>query len=265
MGAKKTTTGRRVAQPAPKRQRRTTQAMICGGVFVLLVGMKILLPQTTFDDRIGQLLTHNMDVEAVFALVGNLGDQENITDQLHQAVFGEEPIVQEESVPQEEPEDITIIQSTGTIVEEATVYSQENLPENVSMEQMVLGFAYESPVNSVVTSPFGYRTEDGVTRFHYGVDLAGSVGDAICAFADGTVRAVGESSSYGQYLIIDHANGFATLYAHCSSICVTTDAMVTMGQEIAQVGETGMVTGPHLHLELMYNNLYLNPIYYVEN
>lgn len=254
------TGGRRVAKATVKEQRRMTQLMICGGLFILLVGIKILLPQTMeqMQDTLEEALTHNMDVASVFSIVGSWDDQDDGTEALQQAVFGEETVMEEIVVAEEG-------MATQEIVE-PIVYTQENLPENVSMEQAVLGFAYVAPVDGVVTSAFGYREEvtEGSSLFHYGVDLAGTIGDPIASFADGTVRAVGESSSYGKYLIIDHVDGYATLYAHCDSIAVTTDATVTMGQTIATVGETGITTGPHLHLELMHNDVYLNPIYYVE-
>ena len=83
------------------------------------------------------------------------------------------------------------------------------------------------------------------------------------SFADGTVTAVGESSTYGKYCMVAHEGGFTTLYAHCSRITVSSGAAVKRGQQIAAVGETGMATGPHLHFELHRNGTYLNPVYYL--
>ncbi|WP_409968662.1 M23 family metallopeptidase [Bengtsoniella intestinalis] len=254
--------GKRVA----KQQRHVIQAMICGGLFILLVGLKILIPQSELPETMGEILTHNMDVAAVFSAVGNWGGEEEVMEELQLAVFGEETIEQVDLVD-ETPEiaDEISQESEDTSTLTQVLYSQENLPENVSLEQVMLGFAYQSPITGVVSSPFGYRTDptEGNNQFHYGVDLAGNTGDPISAFADGTVRAVGESSSYGKYLIIDHIDGYATLYAHCDSIAVSANATVAMGQTIATVGQTGDATGPHLHLELTHNSVYLNPIYYV--
>ena len=145
------------------------------------------------------------------------------------------------------------------------LYSDQNLPENVSMEQAILGFDYGTPVKGTLSSPFGYREHpvEGEERFHYGLDIAANTGTDIGCFADGTVTAVGESSSYGKYLMVDHGGGFTTLYAHCSKILVSSGAAVQEGQAIAQVGETGMATGPHLHFEIHRDGVYLNPIYYV--
>ncbi len=145
------------------------------------------------------------------------------------------------------------------------LYSQENLPEGVSMEQAMLGFDYCAPVPGTVSSDFGYREHptEGEERFHYGVDLAADTGTEVRCFADGTVTAVGDSSSYGRYCIVAHEGGYSTLYAHCSRITASSGEAVNRGQKIAEVGETGMATGPHLHFELQRDGTYLNPIYYV--
>ena len=134
------------------------------------------------------------------------------------------------------------------------------------MRQAILGFDHETPVKGVLSSNFGYRDHplEGTERFHYGVDLAADTGTAIACFADGTVTAVGESSSYGKYCTVTHANGCATLYAHCGRISVSSGAAVKKGEKLGEVGETGMATGPHLHFELQKDGVYLNPIYYVE-
>lgn len=145
------------------------------------------------------------------------------------------------------------------------LYSENNLPQNVSLEQAVLGFDYCTPVSGTLSSDFGYREHpiEGEERFHYGVDLAADTGAEIDSFADGAVTAVGESSSYGKYLIVAHRGGYSTLYAHCSKVVVSSGDKVKKGQKIAEVGETGLATGPHLHFELHEGNLYLDPIYYV--
>jgi len=145
------------------------------------------------------------------------------------------------------------------------LYSDQNLPENVSMQQALLDFPYCTPVKGTLSSAFGYREHpiEGEEKFHYGLDIAAGTGTEIDSFADGTVTAAGESTSYGKYLIIAHEGNYATLYAHCSAITVSSGAQVKMGEKVAEVGETGMATGPHLHFELHSGDTYLNPIYYV--
>ena len=75
---------------------------------------------------------------------------------------------------------------------------------------------------------------------------------------------MGQDDSYGLYLQLDHGNGIKSFYAHCQSVCVTKGQAVAAGEVIAAVGSSGAATGPHLHLELKWNRLHLNPAYYVQ-
>lgn len=133
------------------------------------------------------------------------------------------------------------------------------------MLQEVLGFPYASPVEGVVSSEFGQRIHpiEGGSKFHYGVDIEAPADTVIHSFADGTVSVVGESAALGNYITILHDNGISSLYAHCSRITASYGQEVRMSDPIAEVGQTGQATGPHLHFELCRNGRYLNPIYYV--
>ena len=111
------------------------------------------------------------------------------------------------------------------------------------------------PVAGTITSQFGYRVDPitGEVSSHTGTDIACAEGTPILAAADGTVTVANGldswGGSYGYYIQIDHGGGLETLYAHCSSICVTT-GQVQAGEVIGYVGHTGRVTGNHLHLEV---------------
>ena len=112
------------------------------------------------------------------------------------------------------------------------------------------------PVAGTITSPQGYRTDPitGETSYHSGTDIAVPEGTPILAAADGTVTIANAldnwGGSYGYYVKLDHGGGLTTLYAHCSSICVTAGQQVKAGEVIAYVGQTGRATGPHLHIEV---------------
>ena len=274
----------------------------CGTAFVLLVAAKLALParMERFNAKLAEVLSRNMDVQAVFSAVGRgiAGDGSGAAEEVYQAVFHPEAsggaavetalampdelpamdMLREyqtalpDTVPKEETtSEAQPAQESPTQTEVSTLayvlYSDKNLPEDVSLEQVILDFDYCTPVCGTISSPFGYREHpvEGEERFHYGVDLAADTGTTVSCFADGTVTAGGESSSYGKYCIVTHSGGYTTLYAHCSHITVSSGAEVARGEKIAEVGETGMATGPHLHFELHQNGAYLNPIYYVSS
>ena len=112
------------------------------------------------------------------------------------------------------------------------------------------------PVAGAITSQFGHRVDPitGEVSSHTGTDIACAEGTPILAAADGTVTVANGldswGGSYGYYIQIDHGGGLETLYAHCSSICVTTGQQVQAGQVICYVGHTGRATGSHLHWEV---------------
>ena len=275
--------------------RRLFQLVACGSIFVALVAAKLLLPgkMEGFNAKLSAAMERNMDVQAVFSAVGRAFSGEESVAEVYQAVFHpqEEAVqtaVSSDGVPEmtdtrtpklrdaaalealrsfrAEPEAPAPEPEARTASNLAYVlYSQENLPEGVSMEQTLLGFDYCAPVAGTLSSDFGYREHptEGEERFHYGVDLAADTGTEVRCFANGAVTAVGDSSSYCRYCVVAHEGGFSTLYAHCSRITVSSGAAVKRGQKIAEVGDTGMATGPHLHFELQREGTYLNPIYYV--
>lgn len=297
---------RAAARPAGRRQAgkgasavkervQLLRLVICGGAFVLLVAAKLLLPgkMAGFNQRLSETMAQNVDVQAVFSAVGGLftkeGTASKAADEVYKAVFHPDTETRDTAAAsgtasrslaelqgwretESAPEDSSAAPPAGekTDMEETALdlvlYSDEDLPENVSMRQSILGFDHETPVKGTLSSNFGYREHpvEGEERFHYGVDLAANTGTAIACFADGTVTAVGESSSYGKYCTVTHANGCTTLYAHCSRISVSSGTAVKEGEKLGEVGETGMATGPHLHFELQKDGVYLNPIYYVE-
>ncbi len=106
---------------------------------------------------------------------------------------------------------------------------------------------------------------DGGYAGHYGIDITAYYGAPIYAGASGTVIHAGNNYGYGLCVIIDHGNGFQTLYGHCSTLAVKVGEEVIQGQLIAYEGSTGIVTGPHMHFEVRSGNLKLNPVDYLEH
>ncbi len=106
---------------------------------------------------------------------------------------------------------------------------------------------------------------DGGYAGHVGIDIVQSYGAPIYAGASGTVMHSGWNYGYGNCVIIDHGNGYQTLYGHCSELLVSVGEQVIQGQMIAKEGSSGYVTGPHLHFEVRMGNVKLNPINYLEH
>lgn len=277
--------------------------LVCGMALVLLVVLKLLFPQqvSAFLQDASRFIGRDANFSEAFAAVGRaVSGEETVGRSLQDAflaVFGSSevevereaeddvPAVSQKTEPQSLNATTTVIstqappaqeedvaqpstQDTQTsaedTVEPSSTYTMQSLPDNASLEQRNLGFPCTTPVQGVLTSPFGWREHPtlGGTRFHYGIDLAAEKGCEIVAFADGTVFAVGESSTLGKYIILSHSGGYRTLYAHCNEIVVKSGS-VCMGDLIARVGDSGSATGAHLHFELQDGALYLNPIYYV--
>ena len=276
MAARQTYSGRRVSQnPAKYRtvngrtskdktskkgNKRMWQLVISALILVSVVGVKLLSPTTLSlcRDKILSLIGENTNFVEAFSSVGRaVSGEGGITDALqdaYTAVFGKADDVKD-----------TEATAPETTEKEGIAYTTENLPEDVFLMQRVLGFTYAAPIEGKLTSKFGYRTHPiaGEERFHYGVDIDAEEGAVIHAFADGKVTAVGESSELGKYVTVLHANDISTLYAHCKCITASSGQTVKLGTPIAEVGDTGQATGPHLHFEVQQDTTYLNPIYYV--
>lgn len=105
-----------------------------------------------------------------------------------------------------------------------------------------------------------FRLTQGFHRFHLAVDLAAPKGNAVRPILAGVVEEKESSRfAYGNSLVINHGSGLKSRYAHLSKILIEKGQKVELQTEIGQVGSTGFSTGPHLHLEINYNNQLLNP------
>ena len=247
------------ARPISLNQLRT---VVCGAVFVTLVGLKLLLPGAMAGVRgtLGTWLARDADFVSAFSAVGRAvsgeGGALDSLEDAYVAVFGAgEDAAAAVAGPVELP--VEPADDAGAV---APPY-----PEKAAAEQRVLGFDYASPLAGEVTSPFGWREHPNTGReaFHYGVDIAAEEGADVCCFADGTVGAVGDSVELGNYLTVHHENGVLTLYGHLSRVTVTSGDKVSRGDKLGEAGHTGNATGTHLHFELRDGEVYLNPEYYL--
>ncbi|WP_253189724.1 M23 family metallopeptidase [Paraburkholderia fungorum] len=125
------------------------------------------------------------------------------------------------------------------------------------------------PLHNIrITSEFGPRTHPvrGTRHSHSGVDLAAPAGTPVFAAANGIIGFVGTKPAIGKYVMIQHANGYATYYGHLSAFApdLKIGSPDTRGERIGAVGSTGTATGPHLHFEVRMNNGPVNPMALIE-
>lgn len=123
------------------------------------------------------------------------------------------------------------------------------------------------PTKGIIISGFGMRDHPILmySRMHDGLDFRAEIGSNVFATADGTVRYAGLRGNLGRIVVIDHGYGYETLYAHLSSIPkeIRSGTKVTRGQLIAYSGNSGLTQGPHLHYEVHYNRISVDPINYL--
>lgn len=126
-------------------------------------------------------------------------------------------------------------------------------------------FTHPCPGYSRISSQFGWRPKPlpGASSNHKGMDFAADTGTPIYAAAAGTVTASGTSGKAGKRIVINHGNGLSTIYMHCNTLFVRKGAKVSKGQNIAEVGNTGNSTGPHLHFQVNLNGVPQNPLKYL--
>ena len=122
-------------------------------------------------------------------------------------------------------------------------------------------FTWPVPSCTYITSRFGLRVHPiyGTTKSHTGLDIGAAAGATVVAAAAGTVTMAGVNSGYGNCVMIDHGNGYQTLYGHLASISVTSGSTVSAGQTIGTVGSTGVSTGPHCHFEVFQGGGRIDP------
>lgn len=119
------------------------------------------------------------------------------------------------------------------------------------------------PCSGRISSYFGKRTNPvsrGRTETHHGVDITNSYGTPVKASADGVVEYAGWLGSYGYTVIINHQNGYKSLYGHNSKLVAKKSQSVKRGQTISLMGSTGRSTGTHVHFEVRFNGVPVNPL-----
>lgn len=158
----------------------------------------------------------------------------------------------------------------NNVLEKETIEkSDENLnnlqsEEKNEKEKIKDSYSFIKPIDGTITSFFGNRLSENskINGFHTGIDISAVEGTKIKSAMSGTVDSVSTQGNYGKHLRIKNDN-VTTLYAHCKEILVEVGENIIQGQEIAEVGNTGNSTGPHLHFKIRYNDEYLDPNEYI--
>lgn len=150
---------------------------------------------------------------------------------------------------------------------EVLAAKKEILLENgISVSYNGEKMTWPCPSYTRISSPFGWRIHPtlGVNKFHNGVDMAAPKGTNILAAFTGEVVAATYNSSMGNYVLMNHGNGYYTIYMHASKLCVSPGDIIIEGEKIAEVGSTGRSTGPHLHFGVRKNGEYVEPMDYLK-
>ena len=165
-----------------------------------------------------------------------------------------------------EAEDAAAASLQAEITRKQKQLEEERKQQNVTLPPTGSGYQWPLPAgNLTLTSAFGYRMHpiDLVPHSHTGIDVSAAGGTPIYAAKGGQVimseYGSGVNWSYGNFVVIDHGDGTTTLYAHMSSRTVSEGQLVTQGQTIGYVGNTGNSKGNHLHFEVRVNGQRVDP------
>lgn len=152
--------------------------------------------------------------------------------------------------------DISEYEMIGSESQIIKAWDYSVIPYQYTLDLRNMQFPLEK---TYVTSNYGYRKRFG--RNHYGVDLKAAIGDTVYAAESGMVRIskANSTTGYGTYIVLRHSGCIETVYGHLSKLLVERNEMVMQGQPIALSGNTGRSTGPHLHFEIRFMGITINP------
>lgn len=179
------------------------------------------------------------------------------------------------AVVEDRQRELTVLKNDRRVLEESldeleriSKEMEAQIRELQNKNRMALGSGrYIWPLQSKgqISSYFGYRFHPILRKrkYHSGIDIAVPSGLSILAADSGVVVFAGWNNGYGKMVILDHGSDFSTVYGHCSILQVVRGQTVTKGQTIAQVGSTGLSTGPHLHFEVRKKGVPVNPTTYL--
>lgn len=249
-------------KPNNLTKKLVKQFIICLLIYICFYMAKNvpnLVPQEVMN-KITDTLEYDINVQELYENFKGIYKKENQDENVENK--------EEEQLPQE------TLSATDSDGESNEVAQKEEKSEETQEEENTEGltqmeidaryikknYSLIKPLEGEITSRFGPRNPEvpTVPKYHTGIDIARVVGTVVISAMEGTVELVSGEGSYGNHVKITNGD-VSTLYAHCSKIYVKEGDYITQGQEIAEVGATGNVTGPHLHFEIRRNNEYVDP------
>lgn len=249
-------------KPNNLTKKLVKQFIICLVIYICFYMAKNvpnLIPQEVMN-KITDALEYDINVQELYENFNGIYKKENQDEKVENK--------EEEQLPQE------TLSATDSDGESNEVAQKEEKSEEPQEEEDTAGltqmeidaryikknYSLIKPLEGEITSRFGPRNPEvpTVPKYHTGIDIARVVGTVVISAMEGTVELVSGEGSYGNHVKITNGD-VSTLYAHCSKIYVKEGDYITQGQEIAEVGATGNVTGPHLHFEIRRNNEYVDP------
>ena len=164
---------------------------------------------------------------------------------------------------------LNIIHNGDNVVDKTTMYEEvinEPIAKIIEVGTIVPPTFIKPLAGGRISCGFGYRNAPtaGASSYHQGIDYYTPLGSSVYAACGGTVVRAGWSGGYGYCVDIQHANGVLTRYGHLSRIFVSVGQTVNQGECIAASGSTGVSTGPHLHFEIRFNGVAVNPLNYLQ-
>lgn len=241
------------------------QFIICVIIYISFYTIKNipnLVPQEVMY-KISDVLEYDINIQEVYenfnSYINSKSQEQNNEGLIEEtlAVSDSEGIIEESvnNINQESIKPAQAVEETQVIEESSSLSQME-----IDAQYIKANCSIIKPLEGEITSRFGMRnpTVPTVPKYHTGIDIARVVGTVIISAIEGDVEVVSSQGDYGNHIKITNGE-VSTLYAHCSKIYVKQGDHIVQGQEIAEVGETGNVTGPHLHFEIRRNNQYVDP------
>lgn len=232
-----------------------------------------------FTNKAREILSQDIDFASIYSFVSNKANEffkeqnteenkenenmqqteeqkneENIQNNDENIGGAEELLTNQEQIVENNATDPTVTDEVNT----------EETSDSTQMEQdanyIKSTISFIKPINGNISSIYGERnpTTPTVPKNHTGTDIAAEIGTKIVSATDGTVILASSQGDYGNHLKIQ-INDVIIVYAHCNKLYVKEGDVIKQGQEIAEVGNTGNTTGPHLHFEVRYQNRYVDP------